>query len=226
MIPAWLTWLSLFFIAVGVISALAMVRRMRRNPPHMKVMAFVWPLCALFGGPVLLWFQSRYGGHDPDQPFPIAVAKGALHCGAGCSLGDIIAESTALALPAILTVFGLGTVWSHKIFATWTYDYVWAFGLGIIFQYFAIAPMRGLGLGAGLRQAVKADAASLTSWQVGLYGFMAIAHFLIFPALVGAEVTAADPLFWFAMQIAMLAGFATAYPVNWWLIRSGIKERM
>ena len=28
------------------------------------------------------------------------------------------------------------------------------------------------------------------------------------------------------MQIAMLFGFATAYPVNWWLIESGIKEAM
>jgi len=28
------------------------------------------------------------------------------------------------------------------------------------------------------------------------------------------------------MQIAMLCGFATCYPVNWWLIRTGIKERM
>nr|WP_310041656.1 DUF4396 domain-containing protein [Paraburkholderia caribensis] len=24
----------------------------------------------------------------------------------------------------------------------------------------------------------------------------------------------------------MLAGFATSYPVNWWLIRSGVKEKM
>jgi len=28
------------------------------------------------------------------------------------------------------------------------------------------------------------------------------------------------------MQNAMLAGFATGYPVNWWLIRKGIKEAM
>jgi len=28
------------------------------------------------------------------------------------------------------------------------------------------------------------------------------------------------------MQIAMLAGFLTSYPVNWWLIRRGIKEAM
>jgi Domain of unknown function (DUF4396) len=28
------------------------------------------------------------------------------------------------------------------------------------------------------------------------------------------------------MQIAMVAGFVTAYPANWWLIRAGVKERM
>jgi hypothetical protein len=28
------------------------------------------------------------------------------------------------------------------------------------------------------------------------------------------------------MQIAMPAGFLTSYPVNWWLLRAGIKEKM
>jgi hypothetical protein len=28
------------------------------------------------------------------------------------------------------------------------------------------------------------------------------------------------------MQIGMLAGFLTSYPVNWWLVRRGIKEKM
>lgn len=28
------------------------------------------------------------------------------------------------------------------------------------------------------------------------------------------------------MQIAILAGFLTSYPVNWWLIARRIKERM
>jgi hypothetical protein len=32
--------------------------------------------------------------------------------------------------------------------------------------------------------------------------------------------------FWGAMQVAMIAGFITSYPMNWWLIRVGIKERM
>ena len=74
--------------------------------------------------------------------------------------------------------------------------------------------------------ALKADALSLTSWQVGMYGFMAFAQFWWFERWVGhhAEVDTAE--FWFAMQIAMIAGFLTAYPVNWRLFRSDIKKRM
>lgn len=34
------------------------------------------------------------------------------------------------------------------------------------------------------------------------------------------------PVFWFMMRIGMLIGFATTYPVNWQLVRTGAKERM
>ena len=55
-----------------------------------------------------------------------------------------------------------------------------------------------------------------------MYGWMAIATFAIF----GHEIEKTDPVFWFMMQIAMLAGFLTSWPVNAWLIRKGWKERM
>ncbi len=109
-----------------------------------------------------------------------------------------------------------------KIFGAWTVDYFVALAIGIVFQYFTIAPMRGLSLGEGLVAAAKADFLSLTAWQVGMYGWMAIATFLIF----GHELEKTGPVFWFMMQIAMLAGFLTSYPVNWWLLRAGIKEKM
>jgi hypothetical protein len=32
--------------------------------------------------------------------------------------------------------------------------------------------------------------------------------------------------FWAAMQVAMVAAFLTSYPVNWWLVSAGIKEKM
>src|SRR5690349_17443870 len=53
---------------------------------------------------------------------------------------------------------------------------------GIVFQYFAIAPMRGLSLRKGLTEAAKADVASLTAFEVGLFGWMALMTFVFFPA--------------------------------------------
>jgi hypothetical protein len=44
--------------------------------------------------------------------------------------------------------------------------------------------------------------------------------------LLGLGLEVNTPEFWFMMQIAMLAGFITSYPVNWWVIKAGIKERM
>jgi hypothetical protein len=142
------------------------------------------------------------------------VALGATHCGSGCTLGDIIAEWAGFAFPFAL--FG------HKIFGAWVVDYLLALAFGIAFQYFTIAPMRNLSVGRGLRAAFQADVLSLTSWQLGMYGCMAIAVFAIF----GREIPKTSPLFWFMMQIAMWCGFLTSYPVNWWLIQKGLKEKM
>ena len=30
--------------------------------------------------------------------------------------------------------------------------------------------------------------------------------------------------FWFLMQVGMMLGGATAYPMSWWLIKRGIEE--
>ena len=74
--------------------------------------------------------------------------------------------------------------------------------------------------------AIKADTASLIAWQVGMYGFMAFVQFYLYPQLAGRPAPVNSVEFWFAMQFAMLAGFLTSYPVNWWLVGSGIKEKM
>jgi hypothetical protein len=59
-----------------------------------------------------------------------------------------------------------------------------------------------------------------------MYAMMALAQFWMFRRVFGVAIDAAMPEFWFAMQIAMIAGFVTSYPVNWWLLRAGLKERM
>ncbi len=146
------------------------------------------------------------------------VANGALHCGSGCTLGDIMAEWLVFAIPAVAVAFGYQSIFGDKIFAVWMVDYIFAYSFGIFFQYFTIAPMRGLGFGKGMIAAIKADTLSLTAWQLGMYGFMALAYFYLFRMVLGTELKTNMVEFWFMMQIAMICGFLTSYPVNWWVI--------
>ncbi|WOI58229.1 DUF4396 domain-containing protein [Palleronia sp. LCG004] len=244
MVPAWLHILSILSLLAGLASAIVIAIDEARDPQHMWIMNVVWPATALFASVISLWGYFAYGklaarsrampamrNDEPmpsktRTPFPAMVAKGAAHCGSGCALGDIVAEWLAFFVPAIAIWLGWQTVFPEKIFAVWVLDFILAFAFGVAFQYFTIKPMRELSVGQGLLQAVKADALSLTSWQVGMYGFMAVAHFWIFGHLLGIRLEVPTVEFWFMMQLAMLCGFVTAYPVNWWLITIGVKERM
>ena len=232
MAPPWLVALSWASVGLGVASALAIaVDILAGRRQHMWIMNVVWPLTALYSGLLGLWFYWRVGHamtHQAihaakqrgerrpggDRPLAGAAALGATHCGSGCTLGDLVAEWLVVLVP--ITLLGM------KIFGTWVLDFALAFAFGIAFQYFTIKPMRDLSPGEGIKAALRADAASLTAWQAGMYGWMAISTFAIF----GRELPKTTPLFWFMMQIAMLVGFLASWPVNAWLLKKGWKERM
>jgi hypothetical protein len=244
MIPHWLHSLSLASLTLGFVCALIVAIDLTRHHQHMAIMNIVWPVTALFGGLATVWAYHKYGrlatharakaatdkGEDPPHkrltPFPVMVGKGAAHCGAGCTLGDICAEWLAFGFPAIAIALGWQSIFAEKIFAVWVFDYFLAYIFGIVFQYATIAPRRHLGFAQGIWAAVKADTLSLTAWQVGMYGFMALTYFYFFGVLIGAKLGVNSVEFWFMMQIAMWCGFATSYPVNWWLIEKGLKAKM
>ncbi len=230
--PATLATVALLALSVGVVCAVVIVADLLAgHPQHMWIMNLVWPITALYAGPFALWgyftagrLSTRQsmrkakarGEQQPGtkQPFWEQTALAATHCGSGCTLADVVTESILGAVP--LMIFG------HALFGSWVVDYFAALLFGLVFQYFTIVPMRHLSPGKGLWAALKADFLSLTAWQIGMYGWMAIAVF----ALFHHELAKTDPVFWFMMQIAMLVGFCTSYPVNWLLLRWGIKEAM
>ena len=233
--PAWLHTLATISLAIGAVCAITIALDELRRPQKMWIMNLVWPLTALFGSVLwtagyYTWGRARPESQDKDDeskpPFPVMVVKGASHCGAGCTLGDIIAEWAAFAVPTIAVWFGWRSLFAEKTFAIWIPDFILAFGIGIVFQYFTIAPMRNLGVGDGIVAAVKADIASISAWQIGMYGLMAIIQFGWYAHAFGGIAEVNTPEFWFAMQLSMLAGFCTSYPVNWLLIRAGLKEEM
>jgi hypothetical protein len=159
--------------------------------------------------------ESARPGERP-RPSWVAMADEVSHCGSGCVLGDVISE---------FAIFALGlTIAGATLGAEYVGDYVLALAFGIVFQYFAIAPMRGLGLKDGLVAAAKADFISLTAFEVGLFGWMAVMTFVLFPA--PHQLMPSSAAFWLLMQAGMIIGFATAWPANVWLVRRGIKVPM
>lgn len=229
-LPPWLTvvsWISLgvAFGCAGLILFDLFVRRYRQ---HMRIIEAVWPITALYFGPLALWAYLRWGrpqsprwaeehgGETPKKGFGASVAVGDSHCGAGCTLGDIVGSPTV--------VFVLGwKLFGLFLFAKYVVNYALAYVFGIAFQYYSIKPMKGLSVGRGIWQAIKADTLSLTAFQVGLYGWMAVMQFVLFP-VEGLHPDKAA--YWFLMQIGMIFGFITAYPTNGWPIRRGPKEAM
>ena len=92
-----------------------------------------------------------------------SVVLSTLHCGAGCTLADIVGEWFLFFVPVAIG----GSI----LAGTWVVDYLLALAFGIGFQYAAIRGMeRTLPRGEAIRRAAKADILSLTAWQAGMYG--------------------------------------------------------
>lgn len=220
----WLTTVAWLYLCICIVCSAAITYDIafNRRRQSMRVMNVVYPVTALYLGPIALVFYWRWG-RAPTQPSAahakaawVGMAMEVSHCGSGCVLGDLIAEWTIFW--AALTIAG------HGLPAEYLGDYSLALAFGVVFQYFAIAPMRGLGLKDGLRAAAKADFISLTFFEIGLFGWMALMAFVLFPG--PHRLMPTSVAYWFLMQIGMILGFVTAWPANVWLVNRGIKASM
>ncbi|WP_069812600.1 DUF4396 domain-containing protein [Streptomyces sp. TP-A0874] len=219
-------WLSL---SVAFASALAILIDIYAlgHRQKMWIMNLVYPVTALYWGPVTVWFYFRHGRRTskplverhalPDSerlPAWSVLSKAVSHCGAGCTLGDIGAEW--LVYSFALAVAGKG------LYADFPLAFAFAWLLGIAFQYFAITPIREVGKVKAIWTAIKVDTLSILAFQLGLFLGMWIYQEVLFSP--GLPKTTAS--YWMMMQLAMILGFFTAMPVNLWLIRVGWKEKM
>jgi len=148
----------LYYIAIASIvsgifcAVIIIVDILRGNRQQMMIMNFVYPLTALYGSLFALLFYYIAGrkGAEPGsmmtkKPVWQSVIIGTLHCGSGCTLGDLLAELFLFFIP--VTIFG------SALAGTWTVEYIFAFIIGIAFQYYSIKPMKNLSSLAALRAA-------------------------------------------------------------------------
>jgi Domain of unknown function (DUF4396) len=213
-IPPWLDTAAAVSLIASALCAATLVVLLIRRPQPMAVMNVVWPITALYLGPIAIWWYWSLARRMSPLPFWKTIIVEATHCGAGCVLGDIVAEFTIAR-----TGF---TIAGSTLYAEFLGDYLLAFAFGVAFQYFAIAPMRGLALWPGIVAAIKADGISLTAFEIGLFSLMYAMTLLPFHH----HLNPFQPAYWLLMQIGMVVGYATSYPANWFLVRVGIKEPM
>ncbi|HEY4358550.1 MAG TPA: DUF4396 domain-containing protein [Acidobacteriaceae bacterium] len=230
-----IAWVSL---ALAFVCSVVIAIDEIRHPQKMWIMNIVWPVTALYFSVFALWAYFGKGrsmskeamqamSKEPGRrhmgrkkqpagnPTWSQTALAGSHCGAGCVLADIVTE---------FTVFGTGaTVLGMELYASYLWGFVAAWLLGIVFQYFTIKPVRNLSVGEGISAAIKADTLSILTFQIGMYGWMALAHFRLFAT---NHLHPNQAGYWLMMQAAMICGFITALPVNWLLVKIGWKEAM
>ncbi len=227
MAPTWLTVIAWIYMAMAVsCAAIMLFDTFSRHRQMMKVMEWVWPITALYLGPIALYgyfkwgrsysmaYQMEHSLDGPNAPHWVKVGVSTMHCGAGCTLGDIVAE---------WVIFGFALqIAGHAVFASFIIDYAFAFAFGVVFQAWAVMGMGKASPGEIAKTALTSDLVSLTAFEVGLFVWMALFQLVFFsPALIPTNI-----VFWFMMQIGMIIGLGTSYPANMWLIKSGIKEAM
>ena len=223
MIPTWLTVVSWIFVGIAVLCAAALLYDIygRGYRQRTSIMEAVWPITALYLGPLALWAYNRWGrprsekwqkehGGAPDKSLPAAAATGGTPGGAASAVGHV------LGVP--LVVFSGLAIAGEALWAMILVIAVIATLLLFVFEYFfSTVPTRGLPSGKGLGVALLIALVTVLAFDVGMGGWMLVMHFLLFmPPLT-------DVTFLFLMQVGLILGFLTGYPAVLWLLRRGTK---
>ncbi|MEO7230907.1 MAG: DUF4396 domain-containing protein [Candidatus Limnocylindrales bacterium] len=184
--------------------------------PAMGVMKLGWILVLLYTGPVglIVYLAScRRPGGESHQAFVTPRWKQAvgstIHCLAGDATGIIAAAAItgSLALP-----LGVDLI----------IEYVAGFTFGLlIFQALFMKAMKGGSYLAAVRATVLPEWLSMNALMAGMIPVMVL--------LTTQDPSAMEPTggrFWGVMALATIVGGLLAYPVNWWLVATGLKHGM
>src|SRR5258705_1151596 len=186
-----------------------------RNNPEPTVMKWGFILVTLYMGPlglllyVLADKEPRPGEHET---FVKALWKqgagSTIHCVAGAATGIILAA-------AITATLGL-PMWIDLIV-----EYATGFAFGLfIFQSLFMKSMMGGTYWENVRKSFMPEFISMNFMMAGMAPVMSF-------LMMGRDMREMEPtelLFWGVMSLGVIAGFTTAYPVNVWMVKSGLKH--
>lgn len=187
-----------------------------RRTPESTVMKWGFVVVTLFTGVVglvlyLLACREPLPHTHADfvRPRWKQVVGSTMHCVAGDGIGILVAAAalTAIGAPPWLEIGG---------------EYLVGFLFGwTVFQALFMKDMAGGSYPRSLRRTFLPEFVSMNGVMAGM-----VAVSMPWRSALGELATPSHPEFWFVMSIALTAGFAVAYPLNWWLVSAGLKHGM
>lgn len=200
-----LTALSLLFVAVDI-----------RATPESPVLKWGFILLTAYTGP-LGAFLYVLGCREPlpglHERYVAArwrqVLGSTMHCVAGDGVG-ILAGAVIASLFHLPKIADIGL------------EYVLGFGFGwSVFQSLFMRGMAGGSYRRALSRTFFPELLSMNCLMAGMVPAMVLGM-----ASAPASRDPSGPAFWFIMSMALLVGFITAYPMNWWLVSRHMKHGM
>lgn len=199
-----LTALAVLFVAVDI----------RATPEH-PVMKWAFVLFTAYSGPfgaflyVLGCREPLPGTHAQYVAARWRQALGStMHCVAGDGIGILVGAV-------------IGALVAMPRASDMALEYVLGFAFGwSIFQALFMGEMFGSYFRA-LKGTFTSELLSMNCLMGGMFPVAAL-------AFAGDEAAhnPAEPLFWFRMSLALMAGALLAYPMNWWLVAHHLKHGM
>ncbi|GGK18937.1 membrane protein [Deinococcus malanensis] len=208
MLPAWWTPAAWIYLITSGISAsfLAYDIYGRRQHPQIPAMKPVWPVSALFLGPLAILLYARWGrerrpAEGPARHSSMTRILLALLPGA--------AASTVAHLIGVPLVFSAGwTIAGEALWAVALFILILATLMLFMFEAAAASGERAHRLATLFLGAFV----TVLAFDVGMVGWMLYLHG------TGLMQPITDVVFTAQMQVGMLLGMLTAFPVASWLI--------
>lgn len=147
--------------------------------------------------------SSRHGAHAQGSRLRI-TSQATLHCLIGCSIGEILGLMIGVSV-------GIG-LW-FTLFLAVALAFFFGLALAVLplvrgADMSVFRALRTIWLGEVVSIAVMELAMNLVDWWMGGMQVMSVV----------------EPIFWISLVAAIPAGYAAAWPVNWWLIGRNLKH--
>lgn len=222
--PGWVTALGWTVTGLGAVAAAVVLADiyLRRHRQPVAAMEAVWAITTIYAGPLALWAYYRWGrpatarwqqrsGRRPDAgPSAVTVVQ-TLPGGAASFIGHGIA--VPIVMGTGMTIAGRA-VWPMILLIA-----VFALPLLIAFEYRVLSQAGQIeSVGRRLVQASRTSVSAIVAFDAGMGAIMLLVSYV----LHYGHTTMA---FWLLMWAGMLLGFATAYPIVWWLAAAGRRRQ-